>query len=161
MSPTAPPDTPVALLTPLVAADLAEYCLRAVGPCRVHLVGAELFPLAPFVTNAAQGIGIIGSFGLGFSLTNVTVECADGSRGWQQRAPFDVIVLSGAVPRIPAELLKQLRVGGRLAAIVGEAPVMEAQMITCVADGVYNTVNLFETVVPVLDNFVPTREFSL
>jgi len=52
MSPTAPPDTPVALLTPLVAADLAEYCLRAVGPCRVHLVGAELFPLAAFLRAA-------------------------------------------------------------------------------------------------------------
>ena len=42
--------------------------------------------------------------------------------------------------------------GGRLAAIVGEAPVMEAQLVTCSAEGVYNTVNLFETVVPKLDS---------
>lgn len=94
-------------------------------------------------------------------VANVTVECADGSQGWQPRAPFDVIVLSGAVAEVPRELLRQLRVGGRLAAVVGEAPAMEAQLFTCVGEGVYNTVNLFETVVPALDNFVAAREFCL
>ena len=56
------------------------------------------------------------------------------------------------LPSLPDALLKQLRLGGRLAAIVGEAPVMEAQLVTCSAEGVYNTVNLFETVVPKLDS---------
>ena len=72
-----------------------------------------------------------------------------------------MIVLSGAVPAIPAVLLKQLRVGGRLAAVVGEAPVMEAQLITCVGDGVFNTINLFETVVPALEGAAAAKAFAL
>lgn len=84
-------------------------------------------------------------------VTNVTVEVGDGASGWSQRGPYDAIVVSGALPSLPAALLKQLRVGGRLAAIVGEAPVMEAQLVTSSAEGTFNTINLFETVVPALD----------
>ncbi|MBP5996792.1 MAG: protein-L-isoaspartate O-methyltransferase [Azonexus sp.] len=93
-------------------------------------------------------------------ITNVTLEVGDGANGWSQRAPYDAIVVSGSLPVLPAALLKQLRVGGRLAAIVGTAPVMEAQLVTCSAEGVYNTVNLFETVVPALDGGEAKPVFS-
>jgi protein-L-isoaspartate(D-aspartate) O-methyltransferase len=117
-----------------------------------HVVSLECRPaLADFARSNLERAGI----------ANVTVECADGIRGWVQRAPFDVIVLSGAAPEVPAAILKQLRVGGRLAAVVGAAPAMEAQIITCVADGVFNTLNLFETVIPALDGAVARREFTL
>ena len=98
----------------------------------------------------------LGNAGIG----NVTVETGCGASGWAARGPYDAIVLSGSVSSIPESILKQLRVGGRLAAVVGEAPVMEAQLITCTADGVYNTVNLFETVVPALDGGAPKESFS-
>ncbi len=90
-------------------------------------------------------------------VTNVTVELGDGAQGWAQRGPYDAIVVSGSLPVVPDAMLKQLRVGGKLAVVVGEAPVMEAQLITCTADGIYNTVNLFETVIPALDG-VGTKE---
>jgi len=90
---------------------------------------------------------------------NVTVELGDGANGWPQCGPYDAIVISGSLPAVPDVLLKQLRVGGRLAVVVGEAPVMEAQLITCTADGVYNTINLFETVIPALDGTVPKESF--
>ncbi|MBU1363663.1 MAG: protein-L-isoaspartate O-methyltransferase [Gammaproteobacteria bacterium] len=93
-------------------------------------------------------------------VTNVTIELGDGASGWSQRGPYDAIVVSGSVPAVPDALLKQLRVGGRLAVVVGEAPVMEAQLITCTADGIYNTVNLFETVIPALDGFAAKDSFS-
>lgn len=93
-------------------------------------------------------------------IANVSVEVGDGANGWAARGPYDAIVLSGAVPAIPASILKQLRVGGRLAAVVGTAPVMEAQLVTCTAEGVFNTVNLFETVIPSLDGFAATESFS-
>jgi len=93
-------------------------------------------------------------------VANVTVELGDGANGWAQRGPYDAIVVSGSVPAVPAALLKQLRVGGRLAVVVGEAPVMEAQLITCTADGIYNTVNLFETVIPSLDGVAAKASFS-
>lgn len=92
---------------------------------------------------------------------NVTVEIGDGANGWAARAPYDAIVVSGSVPVLPDALLKQLRVGGRLAVIVGEAPVMEAQLVTCIAEGVFNTVNLFETVVPPLDGIAVPSSFAL
>ncbi len=94
-------------------------------------------------------------------VTNVTVEVGNGAEGWAARGPYDAIVLSGSVPTVPSSLLRQLRVGGRLAVIVGEAPVMEAQLITCTGEGTYHTVDLFETVVPPLDGAEAKSKFTL
>ena len=91
---------------------------------------------------------------------NVRIETADGAQGFAAGAPYDVIVVSGGIPAIPAVLLAQLRVGGRLAAFVGAPPVMRAQLVTCTAEGVFSTVNLFETVVPPLRNFPAAPDFS-
>ncbi|MBP5985663.1 MAG: protein-L-isoaspartate O-methyltransferase [Azonexus sp.] len=93
-------------------------------------------------------------------VANVSVEVGNGAEGWSQRGPYDAIVVSGALPVVPAALLKQLRVGGRLAVVVGEAPVMEAQLITCTGEGIYNTVNLFETVIPPLDGAETKSSFT-
>lgn len=90
---------------------------------------------------------------------NVTVETGDGTGGWPARGPYDAIVVSGSLPELPAALLKQLRLGGRLAAIVGSAPVMEAVLVTCTGEGIYNTVNLFETVVAPLDGITAKPAF--
>ncbi len=94
-------------------------------------------------------------------VTNVTVETGCGLEGWSARGPYDAIVVSGSLPEVPSALLKQLRVGGRLAIVVGEAPVMEAQLITCIGDGTYNTFNLFETVIPALDGAKAKPAFTL
>lgn len=93
-------------------------------------------------------------------VANVTVEVGDGSRGLPARGPYDVIVVSGSLPAVPQALLGQLRIGGRLAVIVGKSPVMEAQLVTCTAEGRYNTVNLFETVVAPLEGAAATQEFA-
>lgn len=94
------------------------------------------------------------------NVTNVTVEVGDGANGWSARGPYDAIVVSGSVPTLPDALLKQLRVGGRMTIVVGQAPVMEALLITCTAEGVYNTVILFETVIPALDGIAAKDGFS-
>ncbi len=83
---------------------------------------------------------------------NVVVVHGDGVDGWAERAPYDVIVVSGGLPFVPQALLEQLKVGGRLFAFVGEAPVMKARLITCEAEGRFRTEDLFETVVPMLKN---------
>lgn len=116
-----------------------------------HVVTVELDPA--LATQARSNLEQAG-------ITNVTVEEGNGARGWPQRGPYDVIVLSGSVPVLAPEFLKQLRVGGRLAAIVGDAPVMEAQLITCTTDGVYNTITVFETVVPPLNNVATKDRFE-
>lgn len=116
-----------------------------------HVVSVEIRPeLAAMAKQNLERAGV----------TNVTIEQGDGANGWAARGPYDAIVVSGSLPSVPAVLLKQLRVGGRLAVVVGEAPVMEAQLITCTADGVFNTVNLFETVVPPLNGVAAKASFS-
>ncbi len=87
---------------------------------------------------------------------NVTVADGDGALGWPSQAPYDAIVLSGSVAQIPDALLQQLKVGGRLVAVVGETPLMQARLVTCVAEGRFQSVNLFETSIPRLRN-VPER----
>jgi protein-L-isoaspartate(D-aspartate) O-methyltransferase len=76
---------------------------------------------------------------------NVTVEVGNGAQGWEKGAPYDVIVISGALEVLPEAILQQVKVGGRIAAIVGQAPVMEAAIITRTGENTYSTVKVFET----------------
>jgi protein-L-isoaspartate(D-aspartate) O-methyltransferase len=92
-------------------------------------------------------------------VASVSVEIGDGARGWAAQAPYDVIAISGSMPVLPNEILQQLKVGGRLVAIVGEAPVMEAKLVTRTDENAFNTINLFETVVAPLTNAVQREQF--
>jgi protein-L-isoaspartate(D-aspartate) O-methyltransferase len=83
---------------------------------------------------------------------NVTMHLGDGSHGWPKQAPYDVIVLTGSTPVLPRKLLDQLAPGGRLFAVVGEAPAMTARLVTCTAPGAFASADLFETVIAPLAN---------
>ena len=114
-----------------------------------HVTTLEINPeLARFAAANLKRAGV----------TNVTVATADGSKALPADGPFDVILLSGSVAEVPEGLLAQLKVGGRLAAIVGFDPVMRAVLIKREADhGVTRTV-LFDTMAPRLHGFAePTR----
>ncbi|TFW20632.1 protein-L-isoaspartate O-methyltransferase family protein [Duganella callida] len=93
-------------------------------------------------------------------VTNVTVEQGNGAQGWSNGAPFDVIVVSGSLPVLPEALLKQLKVGGRLAVIIGEAPAMKAQLVTRTGEAGYDTRTLFETNVKALASAVEPSKFK-
>ena len=84
------------------------------------------------------------------AIENVAIEEGDAAQGWAKHAPYDVIVLTGSVPVLPQTMLEQLKPGGRLFAIVGDPPVMEARLVTCVAAGTYRSTDLFETNFPPL-----------
>ena len=92
-------------------------------------------------------------------ITNVTLETGDAARGWDRHGPYDAIVLTGSVPVLPDAFPRSLRPGGRLIAVVGEPPVMEAQLITCAAAGAYSTTGLFETCIAPLKNAVQPERF--
>lgn len=49
----------------------------------------------------------------------VRVRAGDGSRGWPDAAPFDVILVGAAAPEVPAALERQLAQGGRMVVPVG------------------------------------------
>ena len=91
---------------------------------------------------------------------NVIVEEGDGTQGWQKNAPYDVIVVSGGLSMIPQALLDQLKIGGRLFAFVGEAPVMKARLMTKTSESQYQTVDIFETLVQTLENAPRHETFS-
>ena len=92
-------------------------------------------------------------------VVNVSVEQGDAARGWVTKAPYDVILISASLPFVPKELLQQLQVGGRLVAVVGEQPVMSAQLVTRTGESTFNTVNLFETVTAPLRNVAQHEQF--
>ena len=90
---------------------------------------------------------------------NAEVRHADGAKGVPVEGPFDVIVLSGSVAQIPQTLLAALKVGGRLAAVVGEEPMMRATFVTRVSDTECRTVQPWDTVAPRLVNFAERSSF--
>lgn len=83
---------------------------------------------------------------------NAHVETGDAAGGWAAHAPYDVIIVSGGLPQIPAALLEQLKVGGRMAVIVGKAPAMQAQIITRTTATSHEVLPLFETATRLLRN---------
>ena len=63
-----------------------------------------------------------------------------------------MIELSGSTPVLPEAIQQQLRVGGRLVAIVGEAPAMQVKLITRTGEDAYTSLTVFETVAAPLVN---------
>ena len=94
-----------------------------------------------------------------YGVDNVLLELGDAARGWERHAPYDVIVLTGSTPVLPSAFLGQLNPGGRLFAVVGEAPAMRARLVTCTAPGATRSVDLFETVIRPLANAEQPRRF--
>ncbi len=84
--------------------------------------------LEPLARRAAELLAALG-------YRNVHVRAGDGYRGWPQAAPFDAILVTAAPERVPAPLLEQLRVGGRMVLPVGPSENQELRLIEKTADG--------------------------
>jgi protein-L-isoaspartate(D-aspartate) O-methyltransferase len=95
----------------------------------------------------------------GHGIQNVQLFAGDGSEGWPAQAPYDVILLTGSVPALSASFQNQLAIGGRLLVVIGESPVMTAQLITRVSERAFNSVGLFETSIPPLQNVRQPERF--
>ncbi|MDD2914104.1 MAG: protein-L-isoaspartate O-methyltransferase [Gallionella sp.] len=90
---------------------------------------------------------------------NITLETGDAAHGWGNGATYDAIVLTGSTPVLPEVFQNSLNIGGRLFAIVGDAPLMEAKLITRVAPDTFETVNIMETCVEPLRNAEQPKRF--
>jgi protein-L-isoaspartate(D-aspartate) O-methyltransferase len=91
-------------------------------------------------------------------ISNAKIIAGDGAQGFG-RDEYDVIVLSGSTPAVPDALLLQLANGGRLFAVVGDAPAMTARIYTRTAGGVAAQ-DLFETVLAPLQNAAQPPRFK-
>ena len=108
-----------------------------------HVTSVEIFP--DFTTQAAQKLAAHG-------IDNVTLETGDAARGWTRGAPYDVVFITGSLPLAPDAFRSQLAPGGRLVAIVGNAPAMEARLIERLEGHNFRARSLLETVLPPLVN---------
>jgi protein-L-isoaspartate(D-aspartate) O-methyltransferase len=93
-------------------------------------------------------------------LARVQVIQADAPKELPDGAPWDVILLSGSVAEVPKTLLQQLKVGGRLAAVVGSLPIMRARLFTRTTESSWADVDLFDTVAPRLVGFGEPSRFQ-
>ena len=93
-------------------------------------------------------------------VNNVTVRNADGSQGAAADGPFDAILLSGSVAEVPQALLAQLKVGGRLVAIVGQEPMMRATVVTRTSENAFTTTQPWDVNTARLTGFSEPSRFT-
>ncbi|MGE5451120.1 MAG: protein-L-isoaspartate O-methyltransferase family protein [Acidobacteriota bacterium] len=93
-------------------------------------------------------------------IANADVQQGSGVEGLIGQAPFDAILLTGSVQAVPQALLDQLKVGGRLLAIVGDEPMMQATLVTRTGDKQFEHQALFDTVAPRLPGFATANRFT-
>lgn len=82
--------------------------------------------------------------------TNVMFAEGDAGGGWDTEQLYDAVLLTGSVASLSPQYRTLLADGGRLAAIVGHSPVMEAMLVERLTGGQFRTTSLFDTSLPPL-----------
>jgi protein-L-isoaspartate(D-aspartate) O-methyltransferase len=127
-------------------------CLRAMAS-RVRAL--EIFP--ELAQAARANLAACG-------LDSVDIVVADamqsGALSEPSRARYDVIAVSGSLPRYDQRFEQLLEVGGRLFVVVGEPPVMEARLVRRLAEDRFQSESIFETVIDPLVNATPPPAFT-
>jgi protein-L-isoaspartate(D-aspartate) O-methyltransferase len=130
----------VARVTELAAPRASERALEVGAGCGYQLAllaqlcaeawGIELLPaLAERARSTLAALGV----------NNATVASFDGSGGWLEHAPYDVIIVSAAAPRIPPLLVGQLADGGRLVVPVGGPDEQQLALVRRTGDSYETT----------------------
>ena len=114
-----------------------------------HVTSAEIH--ADLRAGAASALGAEG-------ISNVTLLDGDSARAPLGETAYDVIVLTGSTPLLPDAFAARLNPGGRIFAVTGEEPVMEAVLVRHVAKDSFRRTVLFETMLkPLVNALEPTR----
>lgn len=92
---------------------------------------------------------------------NIELKLGDASQAWPDQKTYDVILLTGSCAKLPESYKTQLNLGGRLFAIVGQSPAMQAILVTRISEQEWLEESLFETDIPALVHAEakPTFEF--
>jgi len=134
----------VALMTSLLELDGTKRVLEVGTGSGYHAavlsrIAREVYSIEisePVANQAEKRLSTLG-------YVNVHVRTGDGYQGWPEKAPFDAILVSAALPRIPKLLLEQLRVGGKMVVAEG-GYIQDLVVITKTAEGLEK-----RTVIPV------------
>jgi protein-L-isoaspartate(D-aspartate) O-methyltransferase len=85
--------------------------------------------IAPLIERARERFRVM-------KLRNVRVKYEDGNLGWADQGPFDGIIVTAAARTVPAALIEQLTVGGRVVIPVGDDRSQQLKVIDRTDDGV-------------------------
>ncbi len=116
-----------------------------------HVISVDIY--ADLSTQAAKKLAAQ-------HIQNVTLEVADAISGLPAHKPYDLIVYTGSSPIEPAGVRKQLKIGGAMFIVLGQAPVMEATLIHRVSETGFREEVLFETCIPELINAPQAQQFE-
>ena len=128
------------------------YLTALLAKAAKHVDSVDIFP--EFIQAAEVKLTAL-------NINNVTLQVGDAINGWNTNVNYDVIVLTGSVPVLTSHFQDQLEAGGCLFAIIGEEPIMQAQLLTKVNQTETNLEILFETVLPPLLGAVSPPRFVL
>lgn len=93
-------------------------------------------------------------------IRNAELFHGDVMSGWQPEQAHDVVVVTGSLPEVPEAFQGWVNPGGRLFVITGDAPAMEARLLTRLGVSDWAEESLFETEIPRLINSEPPPEFE-
>ena len=96
----------------------------------------------------------------GLGIDNAAVVEGPLGQGYAEQAPYDVILLNGAVPRIPPVISGQLAEGGRLVAVVADGPGMGRARLMINNAGVLSSRATFDAATPLLPGFATDPGFA-
>jgi protein-L-isoaspartate(D-aspartate) O-methyltransferase len=122
-------------------------CLRAMA---TNVTSLEVFP--DLAEEARRNLALLG-------MRDVTVVDADALQA-DSGARYDAIALTASLPSYDARFERMLAPGGRLFVVVGEAPVMDARLVSRSGTDSFATQSLFETVIDPLVNAVRPAPFA-
>ena len=84
-------------------------------------IAAEVYTVEIFPELAERAKATIGELGY----RNVHVRAGDGTLGWPEKAPFDALLVTAAMPEVPKRLVEQLKPGGRAVMPIGEPDAVQ------------------------------------
>jgi protein-L-isoaspartate(D-aspartate) O-methyltransferase len=119
------------------------YFTALLANAGAHVFSIDIF--SDFIISAEKKLKHVG-------IKNVSLLTADAVQGLEEKAPYDVIVITASMPLLPTYLIQQLVAGGNLFVVLGNEPVMTATIISRQNSHAWSQKNLFETELPVLLN---------
>lgn len=94
-----------------------------------------------------------------FQFSNIELFTGDAFNGWMPGAPYDVMIFTGAIPKITQTHAVQLSPRGKIFAIVGETAAMNAVLLQKDQNNTWQDYLVFETEIPGLINVHKKPEF--
>ena len=128
------------------------YMTALLSHTGANVTTVEIYP--ELISSAAEALAAVG-------ISNLSMEQGDASAGWGPEAFWDAILLTASVPELPAAFTESLVTGGRLVAVIGSGPAMEAVRIDRHDNGTLSLTSLFDTRLAPLVNAASGRGFQL